>query len=106
MRSGDRRQSSGHFRCSVCKQRAEMVDDTDTNKLTRVSCLTCNVEVTGADAQVMYEELRSRFVEQTARQVSRESLRESGLRVPLSKVDDEFGDSAYPFVLTLKTDTK
>ncbi len=83
-----------------------MVSDTDTNELTRVSCLTCNVDVAGSEAQVMYEELRSRFVEQLARQVSRERLRKSGFNVPLTKVDDEFSDPAYPFVLSFKTDAQ
>ena len=89
------------FRCRACQKPAKMiVDDVDV-RIERVFCTVCDASVEWTDAQTMYDELIKRFVEQKARQVSREILRNSGTRVPLSNVDDEFSDPAYPFILVI-----
>ena len=91
------------FRCDACDGRAKIV--VDDNRVERVFCPACSATVAGDDARLMYTTLRDRRIEQAARRHMRGIINESSLgRVPLTKVEKEFRDARWPFVLEVEVD--
>ena len=89
------------FKCRICKGKAQMLEV--DGRLDSVRCLTCNVSVKAPDARLMYETLRERYVIQEGRNFNRRLMNKRGMgRVPLTKVDNEFSDPKWPFILVAK----
>ena len=91
------------FECLACKDKAQMVEI--DGRLDHVYCTPCGVLVDSPDAILMYQTLIERHRLQVGRNISRRIVSKSGMgRVPSSKIDNEFSDSRWPFILKIKDD--
>lgn len=88
------------FKCRACESAAKIVEV--DGSVDRVFCPACGASVDGADARSMYHELSLYYLRQEGSNVIRRELRKRRMsRVPLRKVDNEFSDPQWPFVLML-----
>ena len=91
------------FKCRACEGAAKIV--VVDEGVDRVFCPACGASVDGDDARSMHHELRLRYIEQEGSNVMRRDLRKRGMgRAPLRKVDNEFSDPRWPFVMMLDDD--
>ena len=91
------------FKCHSCQGEAQVT--VADERIERVDCLACVVMVELHDATLMYDTLIKRYSLQEARNISRRLLRDRGMgRILLTKVDDEFSDPEWPFILVIEGD--
>ena len=89
------------FKCRACERVAQMLEV--NGGLDSVRCLPCNVSVKAPDARLMYESLSEQYRIQVGRNLMRRHVNKGRVgRVPLTKVDNEFSDPKWPFILVLK----
>lgn len=97
--------ASMHFLCGTCKHPAQMTGDEIDGETTleRVACLTCGTALDGDDLETMYLTLVMRYRDQMGSQISGLFLREHGFpNAPVGRIDDEFSDPRWPFVLKVE----
>ena len=88
------------FQCSNCESAAKIV--VGDSGIESVFCPSCGTSVDGETARLMHDELFNQYVIQEGRNIMRREVNKTGIgRVPLTKVDNEFSDSRWPFTLIL-----
>ena len=91
------------FKCHSCQGKAQLTEV--DGRLDRVECLVCNIWLDTDTANAMYQTLIKQRIIQEGRNFNRRLLRDRGMRnVPLTKVDNEFSDPEWPFILVIEGD--
>ena len=93
------------FKCGNCESAAKVVTGDEDGRMKSVFCPSCDTSLEGENAGLMYDELIKRYRFQEARNISRRIINKRGVgRVPLTKVDNEFSDPKWPFILKIEAD--
>ena len=86
------------FKCCKCHRTANSIER--DGGIENITCPSCGVFVSGDDATLMHTDLSKGLRIQEGRNLGRRLVNESGMgRVPPSKVDNEFSNSDWPFIL-------
>ena len=91
------------FKCRRCDRTPQVIEINGSTH--KIECISCGIHLVGEDFDRMRRELLIEYRDQVGRNFNRRLINERRMgRVPLTKVDNEFSDPHWPFILVIEGD--